>query len=58
MRDPDLLTLFVHPLGALGIRYMVSGSVAVTVFGSPRLTHDVDLVVFLRDLDIPGVRRP
>ena len=53
MRDPDLITLFVHPLGALGIRYMVSGSVAVTVFGSPRLTHDVDLVVFLRDGDIP-----
>jgi hypothetical protein len=25
MRDPDLITLFVHPLGALGIRYMVSG---------------------------------
>lgn len=52
MPDPDLITLFVHPLGALGIRYMVSGSVAVTVFGEPRLTHDVDVVVFLEDADI------
>ena len=50
--DPDLITLFVHPLGTLGVRYMVSGSVAVTVFGEPRLTHDVDIVVFLEDADI------
>lgn len=47
MPDPDLLTLFVRPLEELGIRYMVSGSVASTLFGEPRMTHDVDLVAFL-----------
>ena len=47
MPDPDLLTLFVGPLERLGIRYMVSGSVAATLFGEPRMTHDVDLVAFL-----------
>jgi hypothetical protein len=52
MPDPDLIALFVHPLGRLGIRYMVSGSVAVSLFGEPRLTHDVDVVVFLADADV------
>ena len=45
MPDPDLLTLFVRPLEELGIRYMVSGSVASTLFGEPRMTHDVELRV-------------
>jgi hypothetical protein len=31
---------------------MVSGSVAAMLFGEPRLTLDVDLVVFLTDLDV------
>jgi hypothetical protein len=47
MPDPDLLTLFIRPLEEQGIRYMVSGSVAAMLYGEPRLTHDVDVVVFL-----------
>ena len=30
----------------------ISGSVAAILYGEPRLTHDVDLVVFLRNEDI------
>jgi hypothetical protein len=48
MPDPDLIELFVQPLNTLGVRYMVSGSVAAMLYGEPRVTHDVDLVVFLR----------
>ena len=48
MPEPDLIELFVRPLNELGVRYMVSGSVAAMLYGEPRLTHDVDLVVFLR----------
>lgn len=47
MPTPDLLRLFVAPLELLGARYMVTGSVASILYGEPRLTHDVDLVVAL-----------
>ncbi len=52
MPDPDLIVVFVHPLNRLGIRYMISGSVAAMLFGEPRMTHDIDLVVFLDDAAI------
>ncbi len=55
MPDPDLLTLFVRPLEQLGIRYMVSGSVAAMLFGEPRMTHDVALVAFLDEEAIAGL---
>jgi hypothetical protein len=48
MSDPDLIQLFVGPLSSEGIRYLVSGSVAAMLYGEPRVTHDIDLVVFLR----------
>lgn len=53
MPEPDLIELFVRPLGELGVRYLVSGSVAAMMYGEPRVTHDVDLIVFLRPDDIP-----
>lgn len=43
--DPHLV--FLRPLTASGIPYMVTGSVACTVYGEPRMTLDVDLVVAL-----------
>jgi hypothetical protein len=52
MPEPDLIELFVRPLNELGIRYLVSGSVAAMLYGEPRVTHDIDLVVFLRPNDI------
>ncbi len=48
MPEPDLIQLFVGPLSSEGIRYLVSGSVAAMLYSEPRVTHDVDLVVFLR----------
>lgn len=53
MPEPELCLLFVRPLNQLGVRYIVSGSVAAILYGEPRLTHDVDFVVFLRTEDIP-----
>jgi len=53
MPEPDLFLLFVRPLNRAGIRYVVSGSVAATFYGEPRLTHDVDIVVFLNANDLP-----
>jgi hypothetical protein len=44
---PDLIQRFVLPLETLGVRYMVTGSVAAMDYGEPRLTNDVDVVVEL-----------
>jgi hypothetical protein len=47
MPEPELFLVFVEPLNRAGISYMVTGSIASIVYGEPRLTHDVDLVVEL-----------
>lgn len=47
MPEPELSLLLVCPLNQLGVRYVISGSVAAMLYGEPRLTHDVDFVVFL-----------
>jgi len=44
-----LVTLFVAPLNRLGVKYMVTGSLATSIYGDPRLTHDIDLVIALPD---------
>jgi hypothetical protein len=53
MPEADLFLLYVRPFNRAGIRYMIGGSVAVIFYGEPRLTHDVDLIVFLTPPDIP-----
>lgn len=47
MTAPDLLAVFLDRFNQSGIEYMVTGSVASTLYGEPRLTQDVDLVVRL-----------
>jgi hypothetical protein len=41
----DLIPLFVEPLERSAFPYMITGSVAAMIYGMPRLTHDVDLVL-------------
>lgn len=57
MPEPELSLLFVRPLNRLGVRYIVSGSVAAILYGEPRMTHAVDFVVFLRPEDIAHLQR-
>jgi len=47
MPEANLFLMFTQRFNALGVSYMVSGSVAVIIYGEPRLTHDVDLIVVL-----------
>jgi len=49
MPAPDLnvFLLFTEPLERLGVEYVVTGSVAAMLYGEPRLTHDVDLILEL-----------
>lgn len=54
---PDLIPLFVAPLNAAELTYMVTGSVAATIYGEPRLTNDIDLVVVLSFEDVARLAR-
>jgi nucleotidyltransferase AbiEii toxin of type IV toxin-antitoxin system len=51
MTDASLITLFVRPLNQLRIPYMITGGVASVVYGEPRFTRDIDLVIELRPQD-------
>ncbi len=43
----DMLKLVTGRLNAAGIDYMLSGSVALTFYGKPRMTRDIDIVVMI-----------
>lgn len=51
----DLLERFAAPFGRLGLPYMVTGGAAAIVYGEPRLTNDLDLVVAMRPADAARV---
>lgn len=53
----DLFTLFTSRLAAAGIDFVVTGSVAAMLYGEPRLTHDIDLVVLLDERGIRALVR-
>jgi hypothetical protein len=48
-----VLQLVAERLDSAGIGYMVSGSVAMSFYGRPRMTRDVDIVVELSQGDVP-----
>ena len=47
MHETSLFLIFVRRLNQLGVPYVVTGSVASMLYGEPRLTHDIDLVIEL-----------
>ena len=52
MLPPNLLEPFITRLERLGITYVVTGSTAGILYGEPRMTHDVDIVVALAPRDV------
>lgn len=57
MITDSLFHLFLQPLNRTGCRYMVTGAVAGVIYGEPRLTHDLDLVIELDQADIEAFCR-
>lgn len=57
MPAPSPFAAFLDPLERLDLPYCITGSVAASVYGEPRLTADVDVVLLLRSQDIPALRR-
>ena len=56
MPAPSPLAPFLEPLERLGFPYCVTGSVAASVYGEPRLTADIDIVLLLGVQDIDVLR--
>lgn len=56
MPAPDLVALFIGPLEQLGAPYMITGATAAILYGQPRLTNDIDVVIELRRDDIQRLR--
>src|SRR3989338_8542122 len=52
-QDPkDLLLRIVGILEKLNISYFVTGGIAVLIWGRPRFTADIDIVVEVREKDL------
>jgi len=52
MPGPSLTGAFISRLNDLKIPYAVTGAVASIIYGEPRLTHDLDLIVMLKAEDL------
>ena len=48
MPGPSPTALFASSLNKADISYIITGAVASIIYGEPRLTHDLDLVVMMR----------
>jgi hypothetical protein len=44
---PDLIGLFIEPLERTEIPYMITGGVASVIYGDPRFTRDIGVVMEL-----------
>jgi hypothetical protein len=52
MPEPKLYQIFVSNFNRLGIRHMVTGAAASIVYGEPRLTNDIDVVLDLTPAEV------
>ena len=57
MTQAELLRYVVTILEAAPIEYMITGSIASSLQGEPRATHDLDVVVAIREVDVAAVLR-
>ena len=48
MQSLDFLKAFIEPLELAKVPYFVTGSMASIFYGEPRLTHDIDIVIHLK----------
>ncbi len=52
MSQQELLKKIIQALEESRIEYMISGSVASSLHGEPRSTHDIDVVVAIKKTDV------
>lgn len=56
MEQHELLRYIVRRLESAGIKYLITGSMASMVYGEPRFTNDVDIVIEVHEEDIARLR--
>lgn len=56
MEEPNLFQIFLSRLNRIDVRYMITGAVAVIIYGEPRLTQDIDLVIELKTDNVDAFR--
>ena len=49
MSQQELLNRVIQALDQVGIQYMITGSVASSMQGEPRSTHDIDIVITIKE---------
>jgi hypothetical protein len=52
MAEPELYKVFIEAFNKLGLRYMLTGAAASIVYGEPRLTNDIDVVLDLAPAEV------
>jgi hypothetical protein len=55
MHAPDEIALFAGRLNSIGAEYMITGATAAILYGQPRLTNDLDVVMALLDQHVAGL---
>lgn len=55
MQGHENIALFIERFNAIGIKYMIAGSVASIFYGEPRMTHDIDLVLEVSSSEISKI---
>ncbi len=50
---PDVFLIFIRLLNKIQCPYMITGAAASIIYGEPRLTNDLDLVLDLKKADVP-----
>jgi hypothetical protein len=55
MPAPDEISLFAERLNAIGAAYMITGATAAIIYGQPRTTNDLDVVLALDDEHLPAL---
>lgn len=53
----DDVSVFSDRLDAVGAEYMITGATAAILYGQPRVTNDIDIVVALRDQHVHPLLR-
>lgn len=55
MSQSELLSLLARKLNEAQIPYMITGSIASSIYGEPRLTHDIDVIVEIIEKDLERI---
>ena len=56
MLAADLIGLFAVPLEKAGLPDMITGAAAAILYGQPRTTNDLNVVIELKETDLPHLR--